>query len=207
MSFRHLITVAPIRYILRCIYIHSYVVLCFVCFVMVTQAFLDLCGTFTIPSQWTRDAIIASVLHQNNVAISFWPNNDVIIAPCVLWEGCFFNTVVIMWLPQYQRSNPGIGGYIRPVPKHDKHNKLGSKRPYKSPNLMKTRSREIRCFNDHIALKFDWHFGSPAAEVPVKFQSDSRYSTGSCGETSVRLVNRCHAYDLEDIQQCPKHFY
>ena len=131
MSFRHLITVAPIRYILRCIYIHSYVVLCFVCFVMVTQAFMDLCGTFTIPSQWTRDAIIASVLRQNNVATSFWPHNDVIIASCVLWEGCFFNTVVIMWLPQYQRSNPGIDGYIRPVPKHDKHNKLSSKRPYR----------------------------------------------------------------------------
>ena len=31
---------------------------------------------------------------------------------------------------------------------------------------------EIECYNDHIALKFDWHLSSAAAEVPVKFQSD-----------------------------------
>ena len=33
-------------------------------------------------------------------------------------------------------------------------------------------SREIGCYNDSIALKFDRHLGSTAAEVPVKFQSD-----------------------------------
>ena len=27
----------------------------------------------------------------------------------------------------------------------------------------------VRCFNDHIALKFDRHLGSPTADVPVKF--------------------------------------
>ena len=39
-------------------------------------------------------------------------------------------------------------------------------------DLVKTRSREIGCYNDHIALKFDRHLGSAAAEVPVEFQSD-----------------------------------
>ena len=41
-----------------------------------------------------------------------------------------------------------------------------------SLDLVKSRSREIRCQNDRIALKFERHFGSAAAEVPVKFQSD-----------------------------------
>ena len=39
-------------------------------------------------------------------------------------------------------------------------------------DIVKSRSREIGCYNDHIALKFDRHLGSVAAEVPVKFQSD-----------------------------------
>ena len=40
------------------------------------------------------------------------------------------------------------------------------------PNLVKSRSREIGCYNDRIALKFDRHLGSAAAEMPVKFQSN-----------------------------------
>ena len=40
------------------------------------------------------------------------------------------------------------------------------------PNLVKSQSREIGCYNDCIALKFDRHLGSAAAEVPVKFQSE-----------------------------------
>ena len=35
-----------------------------------------------------------------------------------------------------------------------------------------SRSREIGSLNYRIALKFDRHFGSTAADVPVKFQSD-----------------------------------
>ena len=31
------------------------------------------------------------------------------------------------------------------------------------PNLVESRSREIGCYNDRIALKFDRHLGSPAA--------------------------------------------
>ena len=40
------------------------------------------------------------------------------------------------------------------------------------PNLVNSRSREIACYDERIALKFDRHLGSAAAEVPVKFQSD-----------------------------------
>ena len=36
---------------------------------------------------------------------------------------------------------------------------------------MKTRSREIDSLNDRIALKFDKHIRSSAAEAPTKFQS------------------------------------
>ena len=39
-------------------------------------------------------------------------------------------------------------------------------------NLAKSRSREIWCYNDFIALKFDRHLGSAVAEVAVKFQND-----------------------------------
>ena len=40
------------------------------------------------------------------------------------------------------------------------------------PNLVKSRSREIGCYNDRFALKVNRHLGSGAAEVPVKFQND-----------------------------------
>ena len=36
----------------------------------------------TEPSQRTHDAIMTSLLRQNNVATSFWRNNDVVIASC-----------------------------------------------------------------------------------------------------------------------------
>ena len=40
------------------------------------------------------------------------------------------------------------------------------------PHLVKSRSREIGCYNDRIALKFDRHLGSAAVEVPFKFRND-----------------------------------
>ena len=53
------------------------------------------------------------------------------------------------------------------------------------------------CYNDRIALKFDRHLDSTAAEMPVKFQSvwkslnmNLRDFTRSRRKTSVRLVNR-----------------
>ena len=39
---------------------------------------------------------------------------------------------------------------------------------------IKSRSYEIGTLNCRIALKFDRHIGSNAAEVPVKFQSDRK---------------------------------
>ena len=64
---------------------------------------------------------------------------------------------------------------------------------------MKSRSREIGCYNDRIALKVDMHPDSAAAEVPVKLQSDwdglnlnfaaSRLHEIS-DKTSARLGNR-----------------
>ena len=41
-----------------------------------------------------------------------------------------------------------------------------------SQDLVKSRSREIGCYNDCIALKFDKLFDSVAAEVLIKFQSE-----------------------------------
>ena len=59
----------------------------------------------------------------------------------------------------------------------------------------KSRSREIGYHNDRIALKFDRHLGSSAADVGVKFHSDWKTQTRlrdfarSCGRTSARLVD------------------
>ena len=39
-------------------------------------------------------------------------------------------------------------------------------------DLLNTRSREIWCYNDCTAVKFDRRIGSAAVEVPVKFQSN-----------------------------------
>ena len=44
------------------------------------------------PSQWTHAVIITSLLRQNDVAASFWRNNDVITTVCVHW-GCTFTDV------------------------------------------------------------------------------------------------------------------
>ena len=41
------------------------------------------------------------------------------------------------------------------------------------PDLVKSRSRGIRISTFPIALKFNRHLGSSAAEMPVKFQSDT----------------------------------
>ena len=46
-----------------------------------------------IYSQQTRDATITSLLRQNDVATSFWRNNDVIIAPCAHWGAICFKTI------------------------------------------------------------------------------------------------------------------
>ena len=37
---------------------------------------------------------------------------------------------------------------------------------------VKSRRREIGCYNDRVALQFDRHLGSVAVEMPAKFKSD-----------------------------------
>ena len=69
------------------------------------------------------------------------------------------------------------------------------------PNLVKSRSHEIGCYNDSIARKYDRHPGSATAEMPCKFRAIAKVQTRisrlrdfprSCGKTSYRLVNRNH---------------
>ena len=49
---------------------------------------------------------------------------------------------------------------------------LSGETSYRPPNLLRSRNREIECYNDRIPLEFDRHLDSAAAEMPVKFQSD-----------------------------------
>ena len=50
-----------------------------------------------------------------------------------------------------------------------------------------SRSRDIGCYADRIALKFDWHSGS-IAKVPVRFQSDWRNLNPSLAASRPRGV-------------------
>ena len=54
-------------------------------------------------TQRTRDAIIASLLRQNDVATSFWRNNDVIIARCVRWDNHESTEMIIQ--PQQKKEH------------------------------------------------------------------------------------------------------
>ena len=47
-------------------------------------------GDTASENQRTHDAIMMSLLHQNDVATSFWRNNDVVISSCVRWEPTCF---------------------------------------------------------------------------------------------------------------------
>ena len=44
-------------------------------------------------------------------------------------------------------------------------------------DLVKSRGRDIRVWTIPIPLKFDRHIGSSAAEMPIKFQSDTNIIT------------------------------
>ena len=60
-------------------------------------------------------------------------------------------------------------------PTHNVHRlqaRLFTKTGVLPQDLVKSRSREIGCYNDRIAVKFDSHLGSAAVEIPVEFQSD-----------------------------------
>ena len=78
---------------------------------------------------------------------------------------------------------------------------ITSAKTFFSPlNLVKYRSCEIECYNDPITMKFDRHFGSAAAEVPVKFQSDWKslnlnYGASRHHEILWWKVDRCPGFD------------
>ena len=46
------------------------------------------------PSQWTHDVIITSLLRKNDVSVSFWHNNDVMIASRVGWDISLYISLV-----------------------------------------------------------------------------------------------------------------
>ena len=54
-------------------------------------------------TQRTHNTIITSLLHQNNIATSFWRNNDVIIASCVRWED-ILGTEPLDWSTEYDKD-------------------------------------------------------------------------------------------------------
>ena len=55
-------------------------------------------------------------------------------------------------------------------------------------DLVKSRSREIRVSTSLIALKFVRHLGSSAAEMPVKFQSDTRIITSNLAASRLHEI-------------------
>ena len=80
-------------------------------------------------------------------------------------------------------------------------------------NYYKSRSREIGCYNERIALQFDRHPGSVAADVPVNLHSDWRsYNPNFAalnfkryyGKTPVRLVNGGPVVVMNAILCCIK---
>ena len=66
----------------------------------------------------------------------------------------------------------GDNGMFAPVPVNNPGPLFTKRMDVLPPNIVKSRSREIDCYDDHIVLKFDRHIGSAAADMPVKFQSD-----------------------------------
>ena len=58
------------------------------------------------------------------------------------------------------------------------------------PHLVNPRNRRIGSSNHRIALKFQRHIGSNAAEVPVKFRSDAIIITPNLGASSLHDILR-----------------
>ena len=55
-------------------------------------------------------------------------------------------------------------------------------------DLVKSQGREIRVQTFQIALKFDWNFGSSAAEMLVKFQSDTIFMTPNLAASGLHEI-------------------
>ena len=80
------------------------------------------------------------------------------------------------------------------------HAKLG----LYSPNLAKSRSREIGCYNYRIALKFDRHLGSTAAEVPVNFRAIGKMISPT-QTTTARKAESTQLVVLTTESSCSRH--
>ena len=66
-------------------------------------------------------------------------------------------------------------------------------------DLVKSRSREIRVYTFPIALKFERHLGSSAAEMPIKFQSDTIIITPTLMASRFTKFGRKTSYRLEAL--------
>ena len=73
-----------------------------------------------------------------------------------------------------------------------------------SQDLVKSRSHEIGTLNCRIALKFDRHIGSTAAEVPVKFQSDRTILNANLAASRLYEILRKDVFS--DIETGPRAF-
>ena len=57
-------------------------------------------------------------------------------------------------------------------------------------DLVKSRNREIHIYTFSIALKFDRHLGSGAAEMPAKFQKDIIIITPNRADSRIHEILR-----------------
>ena len=76
--------------------------------------------------------------------------------------------------------------------------------PFQYPKrrlFVRSRSHKIGTFNCRIALKFDRHIGSTAAEVPVKFQSDRTILNTNLAASRLYEILRIDVFS--DIEKGP----
>ena len=117
-------------------------------------------------TQWICDIIITSLWRQNDVATSFWRNGDGFTS-YVLWENICTGICIAHHCSALKRLMLMTWRWTG----HD-ISLLEITQDVLPPNLVKSRSREIICHNDRIAMKFDRHLGNVAVNVPCKIQSD-----------------------------------
>ena len=67
-----------------------------------------------------------------------------------------------------------------------------------SQDLVKSRSREIRILTFLIAIKYDRHLGSRAAEMPVKFQIDTIIMTSNLAASRLHEIRRQDVLSLSE---------
>ena len=70
------------------------------------------------------------------------------------------------------------------------------------PNFVMYQSREIGCYNDRIALKYDRHLGSAAAGMPAKFQNDRKSLNLNLVVTRLHEILRYDVRQLREASSC-----